>query len=148
MSFTTKSFRFDNDNPILKKFIDKQSNFSSAMKYLILYYCSTHPEVEDLSAKYKEITSYAVMDQIRKLEGEEPPAAQQTEKPADPAAEQEEIATEEPAEETAAPAPESKKKAPNKTRSTRKAKKAPATKKAADADKEVSTISKDYSEYM
>lgn len=38
------------------------------MKYLILYYCSTHPEIEDLSEKYKEATSYAVMEQIRKSE--------------------------------------------------------------------------------
>ena len=148
MKFAMKSFRFDVDNPVLKNFIDKQSNFSSAMKYLILHYCSTHPEVEDLSTKYKEIKTYAMMEQIRKLEGEEMPAPQAGAKSAEPAGEQEEAYTEEPAEETAALAPEPKEKAPNKTRSTRKTKKAPATKKAADADKDVSTISKDYSEYM
>ena len=148
MKFAMKSFRFDVDNPVLKNFIDKQSNFSSAMKYLILHYCSTHPEVEDLSTKYKEIKTYAMMDQIRKLEGEEMPAPQTEAKPAEPAGEQEEVSSEEPAEETAAPAPEPKKKAPSKTRSTRKTKKTSATKKTADADKEVSTISKDYSEYM
>ena len=93
-----KSFRFDVDNPVLKNFIDKQSNFSSAMKYLILHYCSTHPEVEDLSTKYKEIKTYAMMEQIRKLEGEEMPAPQTGAKPAEPAGEQEEASTEEPAE--------------------------------------------------
>lgn len=148
MKFAMKSFRFDVDNPVLKNFIDKQSNFSSAMKYLILHYCSTHPEVEDLSTKYKEIKTYAMMEQIRKLEGEEMPAPQTGAKPTEPAGEQEEASTEEPAKETAIPAPEPKKKAPNKTQSTRKTKKTPATKKAADADKDVSTISKDYSEYM
>lgn len=148
MKFAMKSFRFDVDNPVLKNFIDKQSNFSSAMKYLILHYCSTHPEVEDLSTKYKEIKTYAMMEQIRKLEGEEMLALQTEAKPAEPSGDQEESSSEEPAEETAAPAPEPKKKAPSKTRSTRKTKKAPATKKAADADKDVSTISKDYSEYM
>ena len=148
MKFAMKSFRFDVDNPVLKNFIDKQSNFSSAMKYLILHYCSTHPEVEDLSTKYKEIKTYAMMDQIRKLEGEEMPAPRTGAKSAEPTGEQEEASTEEPAEETAIPVPESKKKAPSKTRSTRKTKKTPATKKTADADKEVSTISKDYSEYM
>ncbi len=147
MGFTTKSLRLDTDNPILKKFVDKQTNFSGAIKYLILYYCSTHPEIEDLSVKYKEITSYAVMDQIRKLEGEETPAAQQTEKPADPAAEQEEISTEEPVEKAAAPAPELKKKASAKTRGTRKTKKNATAKKDA-TDNDASTISKDYSEYM
>lgn len=150
MKFAMKSFRFDVDNPVLKNFIDKQSNFSSAMKYLILHYCSTHPEVEDLSTKYKEIKTYAMMEQIRKLEGEEMPAPQAGAKPAEPAGDQEEAYTEEPAEETAALAPEPKEKAPNKTQSTRKTKKAPATKKVADAeaDKDVRTISKDYSEYM
>ena len=109
MKFAMKSFRFDVDNPVLKNFIDKQSNFSSAMKYLILHYCSTHPEVEDLSTKYKEIKTYAMMEQIRKLEGEEMPAPRTRAKSAEPAGEQEEASTEEPAEETATPAPEPKK---------------------------------------
>lgn len=82
MGFTTKSFRFDNDNPVLKNFVDKQSNFSSAMKYLILYYCSTHPEIEDLSEKYKAVTSYAVMEQIRKNEGTTKPEATIADAPA------------------------------------------------------------------
>lgn len=147
MKFAMKSFRFDVDNPVLKNFIDKQSNFSSAMKYLILHYCSTHPEVEDLSTKYKEIKTYAMMDQIRKLEGEAMPAPQTEAKPAEPAGEQEKASTEEPAEETATPAPEPKKKAPSKARSTRKTTKAAAVKKDA-TDNDASTISKDYSEYM
>ena len=73
MGFVTKSFRYDTDDIVLDKFFKKQKNFTSAMKYLILNYCSTHPEIEDLSIKYKEATSYAMMDQIRKIEGEEAP---------------------------------------------------------------------------
>ena len=138
MGYITKSFRFDTDNAVLKNFIDKQSNFSSAMKYLILYYCSTHPDVEDLSAKYKEITSYAIMNQIRKDEGEEMPAApQEKEVAAEPAAEQPD---EEPKATAEPPASTEKKKTAAKSRSTRKTKKA--------AEPEASNISTDYAEYM
>lgn len=147
MGFTTKSLRLDTDNPILKNFVDKQTNFSSAIKYLILYYCSTHPKIEDLSIKYKEITSYAVMDQIRKIEGEGMSAPQPEIKHDDASTEQEDAATEAPAEKTASPTPEPKKKTSGKTRSTRKTTKTAAVKKDID-DNDASTISKDYSEYM
>lgn len=129
-----KSFRFDNDNPVLKNFVDKQSNFSSAMKYLILYYCSKHSEVEDLSAKYKEITSYAMMDQIRKNESEEVSLHHP------------EVEPEEPSSAIPAPDPDSKKKFSATSRGTLKTIKSSMAKKKSDED--THSISKDYSEYM
>ena len=138
MGFVTKSFRYDTDDIVLDKFFKKQKNFTSAMKYLILNYCSTHPEIEDLSIKYKEATSYAMMDQIRKIEGEEAPAApQEKETAAEPAAEQPDETPKAAAE---PPAPTEKKKTAAKSRSTRKTKKA--------TPPEDSDISTDYAEYM
>ena len=42
------------DNPVIEKFIKKQSNFSESIRYLIIKFCSENG-VKDISSKLSEI---------------------------------------------------------------------------------------------
>lgn len=64
MAQINKSIRLDTDLPRIQEFVDKQSNFSKAIKYLIFDYCCKNKEIEDLSTKYKAASQMALMSQI------------------------------------------------------------------------------------
>lgn len=64
MGQINKSVRLDTDLPRIQEFIDKQSNFSKAIKYLIFEYCCKNQEIEDLAKKYKATSQMALMSQI------------------------------------------------------------------------------------
>jgi len=55
MKQQTKSFSFKkNDSPLIKKFVEEQSNFSESVRYLIIKYCKENG-VEDVSNKLLEL---------------------------------------------------------------------------------------------
>lgn len=63
MGFITKSIRLDVGSPLVKEFLDTQTNFSKAIKFLIFDYCSKNG-IEDLAQKYNAVSEEAVLNQM------------------------------------------------------------------------------------
>ena len=57
MPSIVKSVRLPNDS-MMQKFVEKQSNFSNAVRYLVIKYCQEHgyDGIEDLSVLYQKLT--------------------------------------------------------------------------------------------
>ncbi len=57
MPSIVKSVRLPNDS-MMQKFVEKQSNFSNAIRYLVIKYCQVngYDGIQDLSVLYKKLT--------------------------------------------------------------------------------------------
>ena len=61
MASICKTIRLADDR-MMRKFIEKQQNFSNAIRYLVIKYCQEmgYDNLQDLSVLYKNLTEYQI----------------------------------------------------------------------------------------